>query len=256
MKSIIEIKNVSFRYDDESGEVLHDLSLSVREGEFLCVLGHNGCGKSTLAKLINGLYQPTAGTVTVDGMDLTDARLEPAFSAYSKTVYYTVHPDVTYLLSPGKNTIGIQVAEGWRNNHTDLTRSVLESRSLSFMGRSQLWAMLVLHYGDGRTETIATDEDWCVKFGPVVNASIFNGETYDARLADRGWDSASSSPTGFVSAVEVPAPGGVMRPMALEPIRQTAEYPAIEITTPKPGVFVADFGQNVAGWCGWYCRKI
>ncbi|MBR5444556.1 MAG: family 78 glycoside hydrolase catalytic domain [Clostridia bacterium] len=185
--------------------------------------------------------------VTVDGMDLTDARLEPAFSAYSKTVYYTVHPDVTYLLSPGKNTIGIQVAEGWRNNHTDLTRSVLESRSLSFMGRSQLWAMLVLHYGDGRTETIATDEDWCVKFGPVVNASIFNGETYDARLADRGWDSASSSPTGFVSAVEVPAPGGVMRPMALEPIRQTAEYPAIEITTPRPGVFVADFGQNVAG---------
>lgn len=69
MKSIIEIKNVSYRYDDESSEVLHDLSLSVREGEFLCVLGHNGCGKSTLAKLINGLYQPTSGTVIVDGMD-------------------------------------------------------------------------------------------------------------------------------------------------------------------------------------------
>lgn len=69
MDNIIEIKNVSFRYDDENSSVLHKVSLEIKKGEFLCILGHNGCGKSTLAKLINGLITPNEGTVLVKGMD-------------------------------------------------------------------------------------------------------------------------------------------------------------------------------------------
>ena len=69
MDNIIEIKGVSFKYDDETSDVLHKVSLNVKKGEFLCVLGHNGCGKSTLAKLINGLIIPNEGTVLVNGMD-------------------------------------------------------------------------------------------------------------------------------------------------------------------------------------------
>ena len=66
---IIEIKNVSYRYDEESPEVLKQVNLTIKKGEFLCILGHNGSGKSTLAKLINGLFFPTGGAVTVNGMD-------------------------------------------------------------------------------------------------------------------------------------------------------------------------------------------
>ncbi len=69
MDNIIEIKNVSFKYDDDNSDVLHKVSLNVKKGEFLCVLGHNGCGKSTLAKLINGLILPIEGNVLVNGMD-------------------------------------------------------------------------------------------------------------------------------------------------------------------------------------------
>lgn len=69
MDNIIEINDVSFRYDDETADVLHKVSLNIKKGEFLCVLGHNGCGKSTLAKLINALILPTEGTVLVKGMD-------------------------------------------------------------------------------------------------------------------------------------------------------------------------------------------
>ncbi len=69
MDNIIEIKNVSFKYDDDTSDVLHKVSLNVKKGEFLCVLGHNGCGKSTLAKLINGLILPVEGNVLVKGMD-------------------------------------------------------------------------------------------------------------------------------------------------------------------------------------------
>lgn len=183
--------------------------------------------------------------ITVCGQDITDARLDPAFSEYKKSVYYTVHPDVLRLLRTGENTIGIQVAEGWRNNYTPVTKHAAPNPD--FYGRSQLWAMLVLRYADGHEEIITTDEQWNVKHGPIVYSSIFDGETYDARLADPHWDEAGTAPVGFAPAAEVPAPGGVMRPMALEPIRQAAEYPAIEITTPKPGMFVVDFGQNIAG---------
>ncbi len=186
--------------------------------------------------------------VTIDGLEVTDAKLEPAHANYHKLVYYTVHPDVTYLMQPGRNTIGVQVAEGWRTNQTKFLADMLfSSREIPFFGPSQLWAMLVLRFADGHTETIATDESWLVKFGPVVAASIYDGETYDARLADRAWDQDGTEPVGFAQAVEVAPPCGVMRPMALEPIRPAGEYPAIEVTTPKPGMFVADFGQNIAG---------
>ncbi len=72
MQNIIEIKNAVYKYDEESEDVLHGVSLTVKKGEFLCILGHNGCGKSTLAKLINGLYQPTEGDVLVNGMNTKD----------------------------------------------------------------------------------------------------------------------------------------------------------------------------------------
>ena len=72
--SIIEFKNVTFRYEsDDEGIVLapavKEFSLSINEGDFMAVLGHNGSGKSTLAKLANGLLIPEQGTILVDGMD-------------------------------------------------------------------------------------------------------------------------------------------------------------------------------------------
>ena len=69
MQNIIEFKNVDYKYDDESRDVLHGVSFTVKKGEFVCILGHNGCGKSTLAKLINALYTPTGGDVLVKGMN-------------------------------------------------------------------------------------------------------------------------------------------------------------------------------------------
>ena len=49
-------------------EVLRDINLSVKEGEFVCILGPSGCGKSTLLNVVGGFMQPTAGEVTIDGV--------------------------------------------------------------------------------------------------------------------------------------------------------------------------------------------
>lgn len=78
-KVIIKFDNVSFAYkaiadDDEMAAtaVVDGFSLDVPEGQFLAVLGHNGCGKSTIAKLMNGILVPDSGKVTVDGMSTSD----------------------------------------------------------------------------------------------------------------------------------------------------------------------------------------
>ncbi len=72
MNKIIEFKDVCFRYDDESAEVINNLNLVFYEGQFTCVLGHNGSGKSTMAKLINALNIPNSGRVLTFGYDTAD----------------------------------------------------------------------------------------------------------------------------------------------------------------------------------------
>lgn len=74
-KDLISFQNVYYAYEEEAQEpayALKNVTFSVKEGEFLCILGHNGSGKSTVAKLANGLLLPTSGVVTVDGADTKD----------------------------------------------------------------------------------------------------------------------------------------------------------------------------------------
>ena len=67
---MIKVQDVRFRYDPEQPKYAVDgVSLDIRRGEFVAVLGANGCGKSTLAKHFNAILLPEAGTVLVEGMD-------------------------------------------------------------------------------------------------------------------------------------------------------------------------------------------
>ena len=68
--SVIEAKNLTFRYAEDSEPVLKDVSLTVEQGEFIAILGHNGSGKSTLAKHLNGICIPDEGSITVCGLDV------------------------------------------------------------------------------------------------------------------------------------------------------------------------------------------
>lgn len=76
MSTYIEFKNVTFGYQNEDGvvenNVIENFDLSVEKGSFVAVLGHNGCGKSTLAKLCNGIETPVSGKVIVDSLDTSD----------------------------------------------------------------------------------------------------------------------------------------------------------------------------------------
>lgn len=71
---MIECRGVSFSYDG-AAQALDGIDLDIEDGEFFCILGGNGSGKSTFAKHLNALLQPDAGTVRVNGMDASDPEL-------------------------------------------------------------------------------------------------------------------------------------------------------------------------------------
>ncbi len=71
---MLELKNISFNVSDEAGEkeILTDISLTLEDGKFLVITGPNGGGKSTLAKVIMGIQQPTGGQILWNGIDITN----------------------------------------------------------------------------------------------------------------------------------------------------------------------------------------
>lgn len=71
---MIECRGVSFSYDG-AAQALDGIDLNIEDGEFFCILGGNGSGKSTFAKHLNALLQPDAGTVRINGMDASDPEL-------------------------------------------------------------------------------------------------------------------------------------------------------------------------------------
>jgi energy-coupling factor transport system ATP-binding protein len=117
--NIITLENVTFEYvDDEAvtAPIFSGLNLAIERGSFTCVLGHNGCGKSTMAKLLNGLNKPMEGRVLVDGMDTADESAEADIrrrvgmvfqNPDNQTVATIVEEDVAF----GPENIGVPPAE-------------------------------------------------------------------------------------------------------------------------------------------------
>ncbi|MGB4956941.1 MAG: ABC transporter ATP-binding protein [Candidatus Saccharimonas sp.] len=72
---VIELKNVSFHYPTSNRLVLQDVSFAIRRAQHVAIVGENGAGKSTLIKLLTGLYEPTSGSVLLDGTPLAESEV-------------------------------------------------------------------------------------------------------------------------------------------------------------------------------------
>lgn len=72
MKNIIEVRNLKYKYENESEQyILNDVTFHVKQGEWLSIVGHNGSGKSTTVRLIDGLLEPESGEIFIAGDRLT-----------------------------------------------------------------------------------------------------------------------------------------------------------------------------------------
>ncbi len=169
----------------------------------------------------------------INGKRVGDYVLDPATSDFSKRVYYTTY-DIKDFLNR-ENVMVIAVAPGW-------------------YGMPKLKMQMEFVFSDGTVEVISSTSIRNVTLGPVVSAGILDGEVYDARLEKPEWNLPSDTiikglPNQFWGvAPVVEPPGGRMAAQQLEPIKVKESFAPIAITEPKPGVYVLDAGQNMAGW--------
>lgn len=81
MENLLELKNISLSYHTPEGETpaLHDISFSIREGEFVALVGPSGCGKSTILNLISGLLIPEQGEILIEGAPLSESKVNVGY---------------------------------------------------------------------------------------------------------------------------------------------------------------------------------
>lgn len=179
----------------------------------------------------------------LNGEKVGDHVLDPGYTRYDRRALYVVH-DVTGRLRPGRNAVGVMLGNGWYNVHTV---AVWYFDKAPWRAAPKLLMEIRVEYADGRTETIASDEDWKTADGPVLFDSIYAGESYDARREKPGWDRPGYDDSGWDPALRVEPPGGVLSAQAMEPIRITQTLAPVKLAEPKPGVYVFDTGQNLSG---------
>ena len=133
MENQIMAEHLSFHYTDEEGkvvslEILKDLSLTFQPGSFVAVLGHNGCGKSTLAKHMNAILLPTGGKMWVSGMDtcneekLYDIRQHVGMvfqNPDNQIIGTVVEEDVVF----GPENMGVPTDEIWKRVDDSLKKT-------------------------------------------------------------------------------------------------------------------------------------
>ncbi|MFC4323809.1 energy-coupling factor ABC transporter ATP-binding protein [Litchfieldia salsa] len=108
-KDILQVNYVSFKYNEESNDVLKDVSFSVRNGEWLAIVGHNGSGKSTLAKILTGILFPSKGKVSFREFDLNE---DTIWDIRKKVGMVFQNPDNQFVGS----TVNDDIAFGLENN--------------------------------------------------------------------------------------------------------------------------------------------
>jgi alpha-L-rhamnosidase len=180
----------------------------------------------------------------LNGAKVGDHVLDPAFTPYDRRALYVTY-DVTRQLKKGPNALGVTLGNGWYNMHT---RAVWDFDKAPWRDRPTMRCQLEITCDDGSKLVVASDATWRVTTGPIVFDSIRNGEKYDARLEKAGWDAADANDTGWPAAQVVPGPQGRLTAQMLPPVKVCKSLRPVKITEAKPGVYVFDMGQNLAGW--------
>ncbi|MEV6636622.1 family 78 glycoside hydrolase catalytic domain [Actinoplanes sp. NPDC051470] len=192
------------------------------------------------------LYYAAGGyaEVALNGAAIDDGVLSPGFTDYDDTVQYAA-VDVTKQVVRGANAIGMELGRGF---YGMTGGNVWRWQLPPWHDEPVVRAVLHLEYADGRTENIVTDDSWSIADGPTVFDDLYAGETYDAREAQNGYDTAGFDDRSWAAASEVGGPKGVLVHQRQQPIRVTESLPAVEVTQPASGVWVVKFPRVLAGW--------
>lgn len=195
----------------------------------------------------------------INGRKVGDSEFAPLWSEYSKTVYYNIY-DVTDMLVRGNNAVSVLLGNGFFN----VQRMGRYSKLQTSFGAPQMIMRMEINYSDGTQQIVKSATDWKYSLSQVTFNSIYGGESYDARLVHKGYDTAGFDDSTWKYAVAVEGPGGTLVAQTARPVKIMERYgvktirriPADSLEAASkatkrsidPSVFVADMGQNLAGF--------
>jgi alpha-L-rhamnosidase len=154
--------------------------------------------------------------------------LDPGWTTYDKRVLYVTY-DVTNALRQGPNAVGAVLGNGK-------------------YGSRALLVQINLELEEGTRTSVVSDPSWKAANGPILEDSVYNGETYDARLETPGWDRPAFDDKAWGPAEAVKAPAGVLSAQMMPAIQVVDTILPVKMTNPHPGAYVFDMGQNFSGW--------
>ena len=183
-----------------------------------------------------GLYNFYLNGEKVGGDEMT-----PGWTSYRKHLMYQTY-EITELLKSGVNVAGAMLGAGWYKGVMGLTKA-----RCNYGDRTAFAMQAVLHYEDGTTETVTTDDSWIGADSPVVFSEIYDGEIYDASLEIPDWSSEKHPAGNWHLTIVVPWDATVLCAQSASRVKMVDKMPAKRIFTTPKGETVLDFGQNMTG---------
>ncbi|MDA3799214.1 MAG: family 78 glycoside hydrolase catalytic domain [Kiritimatiellae bacterium] len=192
----------------------------------------------------------------LNGEKVDEELFAPGWTNYKAYTYYRAY-DVTNMIADGENCIGSILGDGWFKG------AIGFSGACSIYGnRLMMLVNLRVEYCDGTVETIASNGDWKVSYGPILQSSFLYGENYDARQELGDWSSVRLDASDWKQADEhsfdktywdnkdwkMVEPGLRLKAHPCPPVRPICEFPAKEFWSTMPGSYVFDLGRNFAGY--------
>lgn len=178
------------------------------------------------------------GVTQVNGKPVTDDVLTTPFTHYDKRVIYQTY-DITGLVCVGDNAIGVHVGNGFYNDNMSTWNDVMAS----WRDKPKLIVAVKITCEGGTEQLILSDSSWRVTLGACVYNHMRQGEFYDARLEQPGYDTAGYDDSNWENAVNAQPPGGILQTRELTPVRI---IDVLEPVSVKEGIY--DFGVNISGW--------
>ena len=179
----------------------------------------------------------------LNGQVIGEQVFAPGWTVYDHRLRYQTF-DVTDLLKPGRNALGAIVGEGWYRGRLGFG----EGKRNIYGENLALLAQLEIEYVDGSSERIVSDENWRATTGAILVSSIYDGETYDARLEPIGWAKPGFDDTAWSAVVKLEQDLAILEAPLGPPVRRIETRKPLSITQSPSGKTLVDFGQNLVGW--------
>jgi alpha-L-rhamnosidase len=180
----------------------------------------------------------------LNGKKVGDRVLDPPLTDYDQKVFYVTY-DVTGRLVQGPNVVGVVLGNG----RYFAPRLQVPTPTRTY-GYPKLLLQMHVTYDDGSADRLVSDASWKLTTeGPIRANNDYDGEEYDARREMPGWSRPGFDDSGWSAAQRVAAPKGRLAAPTIPPMRVTETVAPARITSPRPGVWLVDMGQNLVGWC-------